>query len=139
MTTEQFLEKYPMVSKEDLALVTMHIRMMMQEVENFIAEDEYYAEMYKDNLDEAAYEEDEIETMPDITYVVASTSYEMRETYVFPSNEDGAITAFSEIAAIAERYGNENWDNPSVVMQQLPGYEPVKQVAFNRTLYKQII
>jgi hypothetical protein len=139
MTTEQFLEKYPMVSKEDLALVTMHIRMMMQEVENFIAEDEYYAEMYKDSLDEAAYEEDEIETMPDTTYVVASTSYDMRETFVFPSNEDGAITAFSEIAAIAERFGNEDWSNPSVVMQQLPGYELVKQIAFNRILYKQII
>ena len=139
MTTQQFLEKYPMVSQEDLALVTMHIRMMMQKVENFIAEDEYYAEMYKDSLDEAAYEEDEVETMPDTTYVVASTSYERRETYVFPSNEDGAITSFSHIAEIAERFGNEDWSNPSVVMQQLPGYELVKQIAFNRTLYKQII
>lgn len=139
MTTQQFLEKYPMVSKEDLALVTMHIRMMMQEVENFIAEDEYYAEMYKDSLDEAAYEEDEIETMPDTTYVVASTSYDMRETFVFPSNEDGAITSFSEIAAIAERFGDEHWNDHGLVMQQLPGYELVKQIAFNRTLYKQII
>jgi hypothetical protein len=139
MTTQQFLEKYPMVSQEDLGSVVMHIRMMMQEVENFIAEDEYYAEMYKDSLDEAAYEEDEVETMPDTTYVVASTSYERRETYVFPSNEDGAITSFSHIAEIAERFGNEDWSNPSVVMQQLPGYELVKQIAFNRTLYKQII
>jgi len=127
MTTEQFLEKYPMVSKEDLALVTMHIRMMMQEVEDSISL-EYQEEEY----DEEYY-------LPDTTYVVASTSYDMRETYVFPSNEDGAITSFSEIAAIAERYGDEDWDNPSVVMQQLPGYELVKQIAFNRALYKQII
>ena len=127
MTTEQFLEKYPMVSKEDLALVTMHIRMMMQEVEDSISL-EYQEEEY----DEEYY-------LPDTTYVVASTSYDMKETYVFPSNEDGAITVFSEIAAIAERFGDEHWNDHGLVMQQLPGYEFVKQIAFNRTLYKQII
>jgi hypothetical protein len=127
MTTEQFLEKYPMVSKEDLALVTMQIRMMMQEVEDSIS-----LEYQKEEYDEEYY-------LPDTTYVVASTSYDMRETYVFPSNEDGAITVFSEIAAIAERFGDEHWNDHGLVMQQLPGYELVKQIAFNRTLYKQII
>ena len=128
MTTEQFLEKYPMVSKEDLALVTMHIRMMMQEVEDSISleyqEEEYDEEYY------APYQYPE--------YVIASTSDDMEETYVFPSNEAGVITDFNELASIAKRFGDEHWSDHDLVMQQLPGYQLVKQTALNRTLYKLI-
>ena len=146
MTTKEFLEKYPMVQESDLFSVVFEMNNMIQEV----YEQMYHSEqeqLEQDQLEEESWRElyeseileDEIETMPDTTYVVASTSYDMRETYVFPSNEDGAITAFSEIAAIAERFGDEHWNDHGLVMQQLPGYEFVKQIAFNRTLYKQII
>jgi hypothetical protein len=62
----------------------------------------------------------------------------MRETYVFPSNETGVITDFNELASIAKRFGDEHWSDHGLVMQQLPGYQLVKQTALNRTLYKLI-
>jgi hypothetical protein len=62
----------------------------------------------------------------------------MEETYVFSSNEAGVITDFNELASIAKRFGDEHWSDHDLVMQQLPGYQVVKQTALNRTLYKLI-
>jgi hypothetical protein len=144
MTTKEFLEKYPMVQESDLFSIVLQMNHMVEEV----YEQMYHSEqeqLEQDQLEEESWRElYESEIMEDNIpyqypeYVVASTSFEMKETYVFPSNEDGVITDFNEIAAIAERYGDENWSNPSVVMQKLPDYELVKPIAINRVLYKQI-
>ena len=44
-------------------------------------------------------------------YVVASTSYKLVETMVFPSNSDGDITDFGDLACLALRYGNDDWED----------------------------
>ena len=41
---------------------------------------------------------------PDPQYVVLSTAYEVRETYVFPADKDGNITSISEIVGLAKRW-----------------------------------
>ena len=40
----------------------------------------------------------------DTEYVLLSTSYEMKETYVFPSNKEGQHLCWSEMVGLAERY-----------------------------------
>ena len=140
MTLQEFKDKYPMVEETDLYSVAFYINGMLEEV---------HQEMYsseEDQLEEESWRElYESETLEDNIpyqypeYVIASTSDDMEETYVFPSNEAGVITDFNELASIAKRFGDEHWSDHDLVMQQLPGYELVKQIAFNRTLYKQII
>lgn len=44
-------------------------------------------------------------------YVLASTSDLMEETMVFPSNEDGDITSYSDLACLALRYGHADWED----------------------------
>jgi hypothetical protein len=145
MTTKEFLEKYPMVQESDLFSIVLQMNHMVEEV---------YEQMYhseQDQLDQDQLEEEswrelyESETLEDNIpyqypeYVIASTSDDMEETYVFPSDEAGVITDFNELASIAKRFGDEHWSDHDLVMQQLPDYQFVKQTALNRTLYKQII
>ena len=40
----------------------------------------------------------------DTEYVLLSTSYEMKETYVFPSNKEGQHVSWLEMVGLAERY-----------------------------------
>ena len=40
----------------------------------------------------------------DTEYVLLSTAYKMKETYVFPSNKDGEHLSWEEMVALAERY-----------------------------------
>jgi hypothetical protein len=66
-------------------------------------EDSYYDQMIsKYNLDEPTI---------DTTYVLASTNYLMEETMVFPSNEEGEIVSYSDLANLALRYGHEYWED----------------------------
>lgn len=44
-------------------------------------------------------------------YVLASTSYMLEETMVFPSNADGNITDYSDLACLALRYDNQDWED----------------------------
>lgn len=45
-------------------------------------------------------------------YVLASTSDLVEETMVFPSNEQGEITDFGDLACLALRYGDADWEDP---------------------------
>ena len=44
-------------------------------------------------------------------YVLASTSDLVEETMVFPSNAEGKITSYSDLACLALRYGNDDWED----------------------------
>ena len=44
-------------------------------------------------------------------YVLASTSDLVEETMVFPSNAEGEITDFGDLACLALRYGNNDWED----------------------------
>jgi hypothetical protein len=52
-------------------------------------------------------------------YVVASTSYKLAETMVFPSNAEGEITDLDDLACLALRYGSDNWEDPIAAIIQL--------------------
>jgi len=80
---------------------------------------------------------------PDLTYVIASTSYMANETYIFPANENGEITSYGEVGGLAERWGCEEWDDPDATMRATFGndhrYEKVAETrSMNgpQTLYK---
>ena len=45
-------------------------------------------------------------------YVVASTSYKLEETMVFPSNAEGEITDLYDLECAALRYGHADWEDP---------------------------
>ena len=60
---------------------------------------------------------DYIDSHPE--YVVASTSYKLAETMVFPSNEEGEITNLDDLACLALRYGSDNWEDPMAAVIQL--------------------
>ena len=44
-------------------------------------------------------------------YVLASTSDLVEETMVFPSNAEGEITDFGDLACLALRYGHADWED----------------------------
>lgn len=137
MTTKEFLEKYPMVLEADVIKLTSttSLQMMKQMTDYYEGiEEDPFEDEYSNDEEDTYYEEEQY--LPDLTYVVASTSYEAEETFVFPANEDGTITSFNEITGIAKRWGNENWMKPAVAMAALPNHEFVKQIADNRVLYK---
>ena len=75
--------------------------------------DDDYKQMAAEN--EAA-EQLALAYMPDLDYyqpeyVVASTSYKLEETMVFPSNAEGEITDFYDLECAALRHGNNNWED----------------------------
>lgn len=48
----------------------------------------------------------------DTEYVLLSTAYRMKETYVFPSNKEGQHLSWSEMVGLAERYSRyDNFNN----------------------------
>ena len=76
--------------------------------------DDDYKQMAAENeaAEQLAHElnrTDYIDAHPD--YVVASTSDLMQETMVFPSNAEGEITSYSDLACLALRYGSDNWED----------------------------
>jgi hypothetical protein len=50
-------------------------------------------------------------------YIVASTSYDARETYVFEATADGKIVTYDEYGGLAERWGDTNWYNPEAAVK----------------------
>ena len=88
----------------------------------------YNQDLYEEQL---AYELHKDHSAPE--YVIASTSEMMEETMVFPADEHGDITSFSDLACIALRYGHEDWRNCDQVVSSLDTdeytYEHVKCVS----------
>ena len=82
------------------------------DIQEYISSNQEYNEQEELN-------DDWFNSQPDTTYVLASTSQMMEETYVFPCNENGDITSWSEIASLSLRYGNENWRDHAAVVSQL--------------------
>jgi hypothetical protein len=50
-------------------------------------------------------------------YIVASTSYDARETYVFEATADGKIITYDDYGGLAERWGDTNWYNPEAAVK----------------------
>ena len=86
----------------------------LEDLNNQVEDDSYYDQMIskyeiEEQLDDPQdYEE---RNFYGIDYVVASTSYMMEETMVFPSNAEGEITSYSDLACLALRYGNNDWED----------------------------
>ena len=62
-------------------------------------------------------------------YIVASTSYDANETYLFEGDADGNILSFDEYGGLAERWGDENWQNPDDAVRRcmIDSYHLVKK------------
>ena len=61
----------------------------------------------------------------DVQYVVASTSYGQNETFYFMGDKNGSH-GFSELGcSMAERWGHENWDDQTVIDDQIKGYSTI--------------
>jgi hypothetical protein len=64
----------------------------------------------------------------DTEYVLLSTAYKMKETYVFPSNKNGEHLSWEEIIGIAERnakyseYDENDWLDTDKVLAYLSDY-----------------
>lgn len=56
-----------------------------------------------------------------IEYVLASTSYMGNETYLFQANANGEVTNWGHIGASAERWGQEDWRDIDIVMEETFG------------------
>jgi hypothetical protein len=52
-------------------------------------------------------------------YVIASTSDLVEETMIFPSDEYGEITSYSELSCTALRYGHDNWRDAFAAVNRL--------------------
>ena len=92
------------------------------------AEEHNCKEMQYQHDNDAEWEDDfkclPSEKYPD--YVVVSTSYDAEETFAFPADDQGVITNFGEIAALARRWCTDNgtesdydWERHDLVIQQL--------------------
>ena len=84
--------------------------------------DDDYQQMAAENeaAEQLAHElnrTDYIDYQPE--YVVASTSYKLAETMVFPSNAEGEITDLDDLACLALRYGCGDWEDPMAAVIQL--------------------
>lgn len=71
-------------------------------------------------------------------YIVASTSYDANETYLFEGDADGNILSFDEYGGLAERWGDKNWDDHDAALASINGHKYYHAIARkgNRTLYK---
>ena len=76
---------------------------------------------------------------PDPEYVVLSTAHEVKETFVFPSNEHGNITRLSEITGLAQRWDktDDYLDTDKVLkaLNEVTGHEYV----FVKKIYEDIL
>lgn len=80
-----------------------------------------YVDEYEDMWDES------IHHVVNYEYVVVSTSYKLKETMVFTSDENGEITNWGDIACVKD--GVEFWDNHNYVIRMLDDkYVMVKQL-----------
>lgn len=59
-------------------------------------------------------------------YIIASTSFKLRETYIFPCDADGKITEYTEYGGLAERFANEDWTDHQKTVQSVMGNVPYR-------------
>jgi hypothetical protein len=70
-------------------------------------------------------------------YIIASTSYDADETYVFEANADGSILSFDEYGGLAERWGDHKWyDAEAAVKSCMPHTYHLISVKGNHALFK---
>ena len=97
------------------------IDMMNEEAK---ANDEYYGIHYPERAD-----------VPE--YIIASISYDIRETYVFEATADGKIVSYDEYGGLAERWGDANWyDAEAAVKSCMPNTYDAISSKGNRVLFK---
>lgn len=102
---------------------------------------EYYQEEYNDDdAHEDLYGQEEPEEdydypfdlssnrSEDPEYIIASTSYDFLETYIFDSNEKGEILNYGEYGGLCKRHNDPDWNNRDKAVEAVfPGlYEPVQ-------------
>jgi hypothetical protein len=81
---------------------------------------DYNASFLSSHMD-TDYPEDEEYNEPEINtdYVIASTSEMMEETMVFPANEYGQITDYTDLNCVALRYGRYDWEDAFSAVAEL--------------------
>lgn len=83
-----------------------------------------YAQHYMDGVD--LYDDEQLNRYSSLEYVVVSTSYKLRETMIFPANENGEITHWGDLACVRE--GAYEWDKHNVVIQMLDNHYTMVKV-----------
>ena len=90
------------------------------DIHEYISSNQDFYDMSDDDYQQMAAENEAAEQLPHFPnlddyqpeYVLASTSDLVEETMVFPSNEEGEITDYGDLACLALRYGNDDWEDP---------------------------
>ena len=89
------------------------------DIHEYISSNQDFYDMSDDDYQQMAAENEAAEQLPHFPnlddyqpeYVLASTSDLVEETMVFPSNEEGEITDYGDLACLALRYGNDDWED----------------------------
>ena len=86
----------------------------LEDLNNQVEDDSYYDQMIskyeiEEQLDDPQDYKDR--NFYGTEYILASTSDLVEETMVFPSNAEGEITDFGDLACLALRYGNDDWED----------------------------
>ena len=89
------------------------------DIHEYISSNQDFYDMSDDDYQQMAAENEAAEQLPHFPnlddyqpeYVLASTSDLVEETMVFPSNAEGEITDFGDLACLALRYGNDDWED----------------------------
>ena len=89
------------------------------DIHEYISINQDFYDMSDDDYQQMAAENEAAEQLPHFPnlddyqpeYVLASTSDLVEETMVFPSNEEGEITDYGDLACLALRYGNDDWED----------------------------
>ena len=90
------------------------------DIHEYISSNQDFYDMSDDDYQQMAAENEAAEQLPHFPnlddyqpeYVLASTSDLVEETMVFPSNAEGEITDYGDLACLALRYGNDDWEDP---------------------------
>ena len=89
------------------------------DIHEYISSNQDFYDMSDDDYQQMAAENEAAEQLPHFPnlddyqpeYVLASTSDLVEETMVFPSNAEGEITDFGDLACLALRYGHADWED----------------------------
>ena len=89
------------------------------DIHEYISSNQDFYDMSDDDYQQMAAENEAAEQLPHFPnlddyqpeYVLASTSDLVEETMVFPSNAEGEITDYGDLACLALRYGNDDWED----------------------------
>ena len=89
------------------------------DIHEYISINQDFYDMSDDDYQQMAAENEAAEQLPHFPnlddyqpeYVLASTSDLVEETMVFPSNSEGEITDYGDLACLALRYGNDDWED----------------------------